>query len=116
MNDWEKFTQQAFNSFIEGVNLAAEETQKALQEFADETQKFVDEMIREGEAKYNEWCSQQHNYWNQPRAELRQKLFTLVHGNWSLAERLLESARRNNPGRSEDWYWEKVIYDLERDR
>lgn len=33
-----------------------------------------------------------------------------------VAERLVSSARRSNPGRSEQWYWEKVIYDLNRDR
>jgi hypothetical protein len=31
-------------------------------------------------------------------------------------ERLLETARRNTPDRSEQWYWEKILYDLERDR
>jgi hypothetical protein len=31
-------------------------------------------------------------------------------------ERLLEIARRNNPERTEQWYWEKILYDMERDR
>ncbi|HAG85581.1 MAG TPA: hypothetical protein DCL61_31695 [Cyanobacteria bacterium UBA12227] len=115
MNDWEKFTKQAFDSFLEGVNSAVEETQKNFQELSNQTQQFIEEMIREGEVKYNEWCNQQQNYQNRPREELRQRLFTLVHGDWTLAERLLDSAKRNNPGHSEDWYWEKVIYDLERD-
>lgn len=33
-----------------------------------------------------------------------------------VAERLVSSAKRSNPGQSEQWYWEKVIYDLNRDR
>jgi hypothetical protein len=33
-----------------------------------------------------------------------------------VAERLVSSAKRSNPGKSEQWYWEKVIYDLNRDR
>lgn len=32
------------------------------------------------------------------------------------AERLLALAREYNPHRSEQWCYEKVIYDLERDR
>ncbi|HBW88407.1 MAG TPA: hypothetical protein DEG17_05875 [Cyanobacteria bacterium UBA11149] len=115
MEDWEKFTKQAFNSFLEGVNYAVAETQKVVEDFTNQTQQFVEEMIREGEAKYNEWCNQQQNYQNRPKEELRRRLFPLVHGDWNLAERLLGLARKKHPGHSEDWYWEKVIYDLERD-
>jgi Zn-dependent protease len=31
-------------------------------------------------------------------------------------ERLLNGARLKNPDRSEQWYWEKILYDMERDR
>lgn len=31
-------------------------------------------------------------------------------------QRLLNGARLKNPDRSEQWYWEKIIYDMERDR
>jgi Zn-dependent protease len=31
-------------------------------------------------------------------------------------ERLLNDVRRKNPDRSEQWYWEKILYDMERDR
>jgi hypothetical protein len=44
------------------------------------------------------------------------RLYSLVGGNKKTATRLLESVRDRNPGRSEQWIWEKVIYDLERDR
>lgn len=46
----------------------------------------------------------------------QRKLFALVNGNRKVAARLLETTRDRNPSRSEQWCWEKVIYDLERDR
>jgi tetratricopeptide (TPR) repeat protein len=46
----------------------------------------------------------------------RQKLLRLVGGYWEIAERLIDDAKYRYPGMSEDWYIEKVIQDLERDR
>jgi hypothetical protein len=115
MDDFEKFTQQAFNFFVEEVSHVVEETQKMLQDVGEQAQTLADEMIKEGERQCNEWFNQQPNYSSQPREELRRKLIPLVHGDWNLANRLLQLARKKNPGHSEDWYWEKVIYDLERD-
>ena len=43
-------------------------------------------------------------------------LLKAAHGDAKLAERLLEQARFKYPGKSENWYVEKVIYDLNRDR
>lgn len=45
---------------------------------------------------------------------LRRKLLNLVHHD--TAERLINSAKRQHPGKSERWYLEKVIYDLQRGR
>ncbi|AFY56996.1 hypothetical protein Riv7116_4577 [Rivularia sp. PCC 7116] len=45
---------------------------------------------------------------------LRRKLLNLVHHN--TADRLINSAKRQHPGKSERWYLEKVIYDLQRGR
>jgi hypothetical protein len=45
---------------------------------------------------------------------LRQKLLKLVSKD--TAERLIALARRKNPGKSEAWYLEKVLYDLQRRR
>lgn len=53
---------------------------------------------------------------NQDKERLRQKLLRMVGGYWEIAERLIEQARQNFPGMAEEWYWEKVIADLERDR
>ena len=116
MDDLENFTKQAFSFFVDGVSHAVEETEKMLQDVGHQVQTLADELIKEGERQYNEWFNEQPSYSSRPREELRQRLFPLVHGDWNLAFRLLESARKNSPGHSEDWYWEKVIYDLERDR
>ncbi len=43
------------------------------------------------------------------------QLYSLVHGNAELAERLIKNSRLRYPDRTEQWLWEKVIYDLERD-
>ena len=75
----------------------------------------IDNNPPEDTAKSNKAYKPQKNDRNQLKKELQQKLLTLVHRDKSLADRLLDSARINNPGHSEDWYWEKVIYDLERD-
>ncbi|PMB43549.1 hypothetical protein CEN40_15570 [Fischerella thermalis CCMEE 5205] len=47
---------------------------------------------------------------------LRQRLLRLVGGYWEIAQRLIDQAKRYYPGMSEEWYMEKVIDDLERDR
>ncbi len=48
--------------------------------------------------------------------KLERRLLQLLRGDRTAAKRLIERAKEKNPGRSENWYWEKVIYDLERDR
>ncbi len=45
---------------------------------------------------------------------LRRKLLNLVH--YDTADRLISDAKRQHPGKSERWYLEKVIYDLQRGR
>jgi len=47
---------------------------------------------------------------------LEQCLIKLLHGDASAAKRLIKHARSNSPGHSENWYYEKVISDLESDR
>ncbi|MEQ8961068.1 MAG: ATP-binding cassette domain-containing protein, partial [Coleofasciculus sp. C2-GNP5-27] len=53
---------------------------------------------------------------NKPSAKLQYQLFGMVQGDWQVAKRLLNQVKSINPGHSEDWYWQKVIRDLERDR
>jgi hypothetical protein len=47
---------------------------------------------------------------------LERKLLKLLGGNRNTVERLIRQSRLRNPDRPADWHWEKVIYDLERDR
>jgi hypothetical protein len=46
----------------------------------------------------------------------RKKLLTMLQGNQEVALRLLERTQYTHPDKSEQWRWEKVIWDLERDR
>ncbi|MGB7088294.1 MAG: hypothetical protein WBD47_22250 [Phormidesmis sp.] len=46
----------------------------------------------------------------------RKQLLGLVGGNSTVAQRLVRDVSSRNPGRSEQWCWEKAIYDIERDR
>ncbi len=43
------------------------------------------------------------------------ELLRATQGNKALAKRLLEQAKFKYPGKSDRWYVEKVIYDIERD-
>lgn len=47
--------------------------------------------------------------------KLRRDLIRIA-GNPQVAERLVTNLRIKNPGKPENWYWEKAIFDLERDR
>jgi tetratricopeptide (TPR) repeat protein len=49
-------------------------------------------------------------------SELQNRLLRLVGGYWDVATRLIDLAKQKYPGMPEDWYWEKVIEDIERDR
>ena len=47
--------------------------------------------------------------------KLRRDLIRIA-GNAQVAERLVSTLRAKHPDRPENWYWEKAIFDLERDR
>ncbi len=47
---------------------------------------------------------------------LQQRLLRLVGGYWEIAQRLIDQKQNYHPGMSQDWYLQKVIDDLERDR
>lgn len=53
---------------------------------------------------------------DQASPQLRQKLVKLLHNDRDTANRLVARVKLNNPNRSINWYVEKAIYDLERDR
>lgn len=46
---------------------------------------------------------------------LQKKLLLLLHGDRQAANRLLSAAKDRNPGRTIQWYAEKVLFDLQRD-
>jgi tetratricopeptide (TPR) repeat protein len=63
--------------------------------------------------------SAQRNPWNtidRLNPSLRRKLFRLVGDDRKIAIDLVEQLKLKHPGMAEEWYWEKAIYDLERDR
>jgi hypothetical protein len=60
--------------------------------------------------------SQEHNIAAQASRKLQRRLFTLLHEDREAAKRLLTQAKFRYPNKTADWYVEKVIYDLERDR
>ena len=47
---------------------------------------------------------------------LRKRTIALLNNNMDAVNRLLNQARQNHPDRSEQWYWEKILHDIERDR
>lgn len=47
---------------------------------------------------------------------MKNRLVSLLSGDIAAADRLIEQAKQNYPGMPEDWYWERTIADLERDR
>jgi hypothetical protein len=46
----------------------------------------------------------------------RHKLLTMLQGDELAAARLVNHIKGSNPGRSDQWCWEKAIWDLQRDR
>lgn len=50
------------------------------------------------------------------RGHTQRELLRLVGGNRAVADRLVEQVQLRNPSQSEQWCWEKAIYDIQRDR
>lgn len=50
------------------------------------------------------------------RGHTQRELLRLVGGNRAVAERLVDQVQLRNPNHSEQWCWEKAIYDIQRDR
>lgn len=47
---------------------------------------------------------------------VRSQVYNAMQGDQKGLDRLLNHCRATNPGRSEQWVWEKVLWQLERDR
>lgn len=48
--------------------------------------------------------------------ETRRRTIILAGHDMERIERLLDSARRHQPDQEEQWYWEKILHEMERDR
>ncbi len=48
--------------------------------------------------------------------ELQYRLINMLAGDTAAAERLVAKIRQNHPGMPEDWYWQRAINTVERDR
>ena len=53
---------------------------------------------------------------NRANRSLQRQLLLLLHDDQAIAQRLFRQASLRHPGETPNWYAEKVIYDLERDR
>ncbi|GFE72172.1 hypothetical protein [Chroococcus sp. FPU101] len=51
-----------------------------------------------------------------PKVVHLQKKLLMIAGDKKVTERLIKQLRYKYPDETEAWYWEKAIYDLERDR
>lgn len=59
---------------------------------------------------------QQNNITLKTNGVLESKILRLLQGDRDVAIRLLKNVKQRNPGQSYEWYLQKVIWDLERDR
>jgi len=50
------------------------------------------------------------------QGQTQKQLLRLVGGNRAVAERLVDQVKLRHPNQSEQWCWEKAIYDIQRDR
>jgi hypothetical protein len=48
--------------------------------------------------------------------DLQKKLYERLQGDRAAAHRLVSNLKTKNPGKPEDWYWQRAIEQLERDR
>lgn len=50
-----------------------------------------------------------------PNSKVRNRLLGLLKNDHTAVDRQLEQVRLDHPGQTDKWYWEKVLWDLERD-
>jgi hypothetical protein len=51
-----------------------------------------------------------------PDDRLKNRLISILGGDTAAANRLVDQAKQDYPGMPENWYWERTIADLERER
>ena len=128
----ENLTEKTFYFCLGATSSIIENTQENLQKLSENAQKTVEELIKIGEdtcdnspeisfpkvhfpevdfpeINFPEFKTQ--DYVSQ---SLKSRLFVLVKGDKNLAQRLITLQKQKNPDHPEKWYWEKVIYELQR--
>ncbi|ESA39134.1 tetratricopeptide tpr-1 repeat-containing protein [Leptolyngbya sp. Heron Island J] len=102
------FTQQANQEMAEQMRQTVQTFKTALQKAAKRTWAYqvmsVERMTRPDFGV------------GTPSRAVQKKLLRLVGDDRKIAAGLVKRLKLKHPGRPEDWYWEKAIYDLERDR
>ncbi|MGF1542278.1 MAG: hypothetical protein ACFCU5_17845 [Pleurocapsa sp.] len=51
-----------------------------------------------------------------PSLKIQEKLLSLLGGNRHSVKKIIDNIKQKYPGKTELWYWEKAIDDLEKDR
>ncbi|MBD2343056.1 tetratricopeptide repeat protein [Anabaena subtropica] len=100
-------------TFLEEMQNAVEDYQRAASIFCEqqdwENYQQAQDSLKQIQTSVPEYKKQKSNL-------LRQKLLRLVGGYWEIAQRLIQQQKDYRPGMSEEWYLQKVLDDLERDR
>ncbi|MGL6280878.1 MAG: tetratricopeptide repeat protein, partial [Microcoleaceae cyanobacterium] len=115
------YNRAIFYARLEEINRAIADYQTAIRIFAEQGawqnyQKALESLqkIQPNSSISHNSAKTQTNTINQVYEKLRQKLFRLVGGQWEIAESLISQCKYLFPGRSEQWYLEKVIGDIEK--
>lgn len=98
---------------LEEMELAANDYQQAASQYCEQEDWANYQKVLDSLKKIQSVAPQRPK--NTPES-LRQRLLRLVGGHWEIAERILDQVKYDYPGMTEQWYIEKAIYDLERDR
>ncbi|MBD2253307.1 tetratricopeptide repeat protein [Nostoc parmelioides] len=100
-------------TFLEEMQNAVADYQRAASIFCEQQDwdnyQLTQDSLKQIQTYVPEYKQQKSNV-------LRQKLLRLVGGYWEIAQRLIQQQKDYQPGMSEEWYMQKVIDDLERDR
>ncbi|MBD2195348.1 MULTISPECIES: tetratricopeptide repeat protein [Calothrix] len=101
------------HTHLEDMQQAIENYQKAASIFLEkedwDNYKLVLDSLNKIQKSLPETKQQKYNL-------LRQRLLRLVGGQWEIAQRLIQQKKDNYPQMPEEWYLQKVITELERDR
>ncbi len=78
----------------------------------EQSQSFNNRRFSQPENQLEEYIPEE----NISDSDIKQRLIVRLDGDTATAERLIDQAKQNYPGMTENWYFERVLDDLERDR